>query len=108
MADVLWLCATGDHPVGIVKLYDEIEQRWKYYIGTGDGKDPDADVQMILAKGQKSYSLDHIMDFWEEDVVKVVRCKDCQYHNELLSCEMVEWAQPDESFCCYGKRKEES
>lgn len=78
MTDVLWLCATGNHPVGIVKLYDEIEQRWKYYIGTGNGKDPAADVQMILAKGQKSYSLDHIMEFWEKDVVEVVRCKDCR------------------------------
>jgi hypothetical protein len=83
MTDVLWLCATGNHPVGIVKLYDEIEQRWKYYIGTGNGKDPAADVQMILAKGQKSYSLDHIMEFWEKDAVPVVRCKDCKYFHKV-------------------------
>ena len=34
MADVLWICATWDHPVGIVKIYDEIEER---YSGASSG-----------------------------------------------------------------------
>lgn len=119
MTDVLWLCATGNHPVGIVKLYDEIEQRWKYYIGTGDGNDPTADVQMILAKGQKSYSLDHILDFLEEDVEKVVRCKDCKYgmkshlqppyEKRTHLCRHSwegEYHEPDH-FCAYGERRDD-
>ena len=124
MADVLWICATGDHPVGIVKIYDEIEQRWKYYIGTGDGRDLDADVRKILVMGQKFYSLDHIMDFWEADVEKVVRCKDCKHgiwdeENEMWKC--VESAEYDENtgewfgfyeyhnedfYCAHGERRE--
>lgn len=113
MTDVLWLCATGNHPVGIVKLYDEIEQRWKYYIGTGDGNDPAADIQKILAKGQKSYSLDHILDFLEEDVEKVVRCKDCKYSYGNKYCTNDAWKDEGntvhiepEDFCSYGERKE--
>lgn len=65
MNEVLWLCTTGEHPVGIVKQYDEHEQRWKYYIGTGNGRDLEADVQRILLTGQKYYSLAHIVDFQE-------------------------------------------
>lgn len=122
MADVLWLCATGNHPVGIVKIYDEIEERWKYYIGIGNGNDPAADVQMILAKGQKSYSLDHILDFLEEDVEKVVRCKDCKhaYINSFSAAAgtalCVYWTNhgggyqnaimPQDGYCCYGERRE--
>lgn len=35
---VLWISCTGV-PVGIVKAYDEQEERWVYYIGTGYGID---------------------------------------------------------------------
>lgn len=62
---VMWLCCTGEHPVGLVKRYDEIEQRWKYYIGVGDGHDLDADVAKILAMGQRYYSLAGIASFEE-------------------------------------------
>lgn len=120
MADVLWICATGNHPVGIVKIYDEIEERWKYYIGTGDGKDPAADVQMILAKGQKSYSLDHILGFLEEDAVKVVRCKDCKHYKSygpgmdgfesFGKCLYISMDvdMPVNGYCCYGERKSDT
>lgn len=63
MPEVLWLCTTGEHPVGIVKKFDELEGRWKYYIGTGNGRDLDADVAMIIAWGQKYYSLDFLLAF---------------------------------------------
>lgn len=66
MTEVLWLCTTGEHPVGIVKQYDEHEQRWKYYIGTGNGRCPEEDVRMILLTGQKYYSLAFIENFQEE------------------------------------------
>lgn len=33
---VLWLCCVDDRPVGLVKAYDEEEQRWIYYIGTAE------------------------------------------------------------------------
>lgn len=62
---VMWLCCTGEHPVGLVKRYDETEKRWKYYIGVGDGRDLDADVSKILAMGQRYYSLAAIASFEE-------------------------------------------
>ena len=40
------------------------------------------------------------------DMVAVVRCKDCKYHNNLR-CHMnpaFEWTEDD--FCSYGERKE--
>lgn len=63
--EVLWLCCTDDRPVGLVKKYDDTEGRWKYYIGTGRGRDLDEDVQMILDFGQKFYSLKFIADFMD-------------------------------------------
>lgn len=41
------------------------------------------------------------------DMVAVVRCKDCKYHNNLW-CPMIpafEWTE-DDDFCSYGERKE--
>ena len=61
----MWLCCTGKHPVGLVKQYDEIEGRWKYYIGTGNGRDPDEDIQLILDFGQRYFSLEFITAFME-------------------------------------------
>ena len=63
MTEVLWICTTGVHPVGIVKKYDEIEECWKFYIGTCRGYDLDEDVQQIIDFGQKFYSLDFIAEF---------------------------------------------
>lgn len=65
MPEVMWICTTGEHPVGLVKVYDEIEKRWKYYIGTGNGRDLYEDVQLIIDCGQKYYSLGFITAFEE-------------------------------------------
>lgn len=62
-AHVLWLCTCTDRPVGLVKVFDEIEQRWKFYIGTGYGQDVDLDVQAIIDWGQKFYNLDFLVRF---------------------------------------------
>lgn len=61
--EVLWIHTCGEYPVGIVKAWDPIEERWKFYIGTGMGFDIDEDVQMILEIGTKYYSLDFILRF---------------------------------------------
>ena len=63
--EVLWVCCVGGPPVGIVKHYDDHEKRWKFYIGSGKGEDLDEDMEMILARGQKFYSLDFIQRFAE-------------------------------------------
>ena len=66
MPEVLWICTTGIRPVGIVKKFNEIEQRWKYYIGACHGFDLDQDVQFIIDYGQKFYSLEFITEFCNE------------------------------------------
>lgn len=65
MPEVMWICTTGEHPVGIVKVYDEIEKRWKYYIGTGNSRYIDEDVQLIIDRGQMYYGLNFITAFEE-------------------------------------------
>lgn len=62
---VMWLCCTGEHPVGLVKAFDETEKRWKYYVGVGNGHDEAEDVQMILDWGQRYSSLAGIAAFEE-------------------------------------------
>lgn len=62
---VLWISCNG-LPVGIVKAYDEIEKRWHYYIGVGQGFDEQQDIQTIMAWGQKFYSLDFIQTFCKD------------------------------------------
>lgn len=62
-AEVMWIHTCGEHPVGIVKAWDPIEERWKFYIGTGMGFDIDEDVQRIIETGNKYYSLDFILRF---------------------------------------------
>ena len=59
----LWICTSGCDPVGIVKAWDTIEGRWKFFVGIGAGRDLDEDERMILEMGSKSYSLDHITAF---------------------------------------------
>lgn len=49
--EVMWLCTCTETPVGIVRQYDGYEGRWKYYIGTGMGRDIDEDMQLILDFG---------------------------------------------------------
>lgn len=61
--EVLWIHTCGEYPVGIVKAWDPIEERWKFYIGTGMGFDIDEDVQRIIEIGSKYYSLDFIRQF---------------------------------------------
>lgn len=61
--EVMWIHTSGERPVGIVKAWDPIEGRWKFYIGTGLGYDIDQDVQTILELGTKYYSLDFIRQF---------------------------------------------
>lgn len=63
---VMWLCAWTIRPVGIVKVFDEIEQRWKFYIGAGYGRDEAEDIQAIMDWGQKFYNLDFLVEFLEE------------------------------------------
>ena len=61
--EVLWICTGIMGPVGIVKAWDTIEGRWKFYVGRCDGYDLDEDVETIMQLGQKFYSLDHITAF---------------------------------------------
>ena len=61
--EVMWIHTAGEHPVGLVKAWDPIEERWKFYIGTGMGFDIDEDVQRIIETGNKYYSLDFIRQF---------------------------------------------
>lgn len=63
---VIWLCTCMIRPVGIVKAFDEIEQRWKFYIGIGRGYDEAADIHEIIDYGQKFDSLDFLVKFLEE------------------------------------------
>ena len=58
--EALWLNCTTERPVGIVKTFDEIEGCWKYYIGTGIGRDLDEDIQLIMDWGSKYYDLGFI------------------------------------------------
>lgn len=62
-AHVLWLYTCTDRPVGLVKVFDEIEQRWKFYIGTGYGQDVNLDVQAIIDWSQKFDNLDFLVRF---------------------------------------------
>lgn len=46
---------------------------------------------------------DHLIS---NDVVPVVRCKDCALQGKL-DCPMDEWVKPDDNgFCHHGKRKD--
>ncbi len=65
--EVLWIHTCGEYPVGVVKAWDPIEERWKFYIGTGMGYDIDEDVQMILETGTKYLSLKFIRRFAREE-----------------------------------------
>ena len=60
---VMWLYTAGIQPIGIVKAWDKIEGRWKFYIGMGLGLDEEQDISFIMACGQKFHSLDHITYF---------------------------------------------
>lgn len=64
--EVLWLHSSEYGPIGIVKQYDAIEERWKYYIGIGQGYDEQADVQQIINYGTKYYDLGMIR--WFEEI----------------------------------------
>lgn len=66
--EVLWLHSSQHGPIGIVKQYDEIEERWKYYIGIGRGFDEQADVQHIINYGTKYYDLGMIRWFEEIEI----------------------------------------
>lgn len=63
--EVLWLCTCTSRPVGIVKVFDEIERRWKFYIGAGNGRDEVRDIQTIIDWGQKFDNLDFLVKFLE-------------------------------------------
>lgn len=60
---VLWLSTCQERPVGLVKAYDEVEGRWKFYVGVGRGWDEAADVREILARGQKFEDLGFLAAF---------------------------------------------
>ena len=64
--EVLWLNCADDRPVGIVRGYDTVEERWKFYIGTGFGHSLEGDILRIIDMGQKFPSLDFIRTFGEE------------------------------------------
>lgn len=61
--DVLWLCTCQERPVGLVKAYDEIEERRKFCVGIGHGQDPEADVREIMRFGQKYENLGLLTEF---------------------------------------------
>lgn len=67
MGTNVWICCMTGEVVGIVKKYDEIEGRWKYYIGCGEGKDIDEDIQRVVDYGQKFDSLDFLRDLMEPE-----------------------------------------
>ena len=74
--EVLWICTCVEQPVGIVKAWDDVEGRWKFYVGTGFGYDPDEDVQVILETGQKYYDLNFIAQFGRTDPPEGVTRRD--------------------------------
>ena len=65
--EVMWLCTNSDRPVGLVKKYDRMEERWKYYIGAGFGADEKRDVEYILRNGQRFYDLAMFRAFEEKE-----------------------------------------
>lgn len=68
LTEVMWLYTSASGmPVGLVKEYDEIERRWKYYIGVGNGRDESADVELIKAFGQKYDNLRWLLNFTEPE-----------------------------------------
>lgn len=102
MPEVLWICTTREHPVGIVKVYDKREERWKYYIGTGNGRDLDEDVQLIIARGQKYYSLDFIAAFEEKKGVSEGNKPTAPDHKTIERD-----IEPYERSFCYGKLRKD-
>lgn len=60
---VKWLSSVDSRPVGIVKTYDDIEHKHKYYIGTGRGRTESEDIRLIIEYGQKYYDLNFLKDF---------------------------------------------
>jgi hypothetical protein len=64
--DIIWLTKGQRHPVGLVKAYDDVEQAWKYYIGSGNGWSEDMDIQRIMDWGQKYDSLRWIAELEEQ------------------------------------------
>lgn len=73
--------------------------------------DGDGDILVPLSEVRKAIAQTPT----EEDVVKVVRCKDCKYnafeqsHGTIIHChkELVCKFRKPTDFCSYGKRKEQ-
>ena len=73
-------------------IYKTIAKNVEVFDGTGS-----------VIKGQ---CLEHILTSEPADVVEVVRCKDCIYHN-VPPCPMrlsLNWTN-DNDFCSYGERR---
>ena len=43
-----------------------------------------------------------------DDVVKVVRCKDCKYYNYIGICNETSWAVTEDSYCCWAERRQDA
>lgn len=47
---------------------------------------------------------------WNDDVVEVVRCKDCRHYESdggaLMVCSITDTVKDDADFCSYGERRE--
>ena len=65
----------------------------------------DGDVLLLLSDVRKA-----IAQTPTEDVVKVVRCKDCTYRNKdnigRFSCDLTDTYVVEQDYCSRGKRKE--
>ena len=51
--------------MGMIKCYDSVDKKYKYYVGFGDGKDEKEDIQLIIAFGIMYNEEDFISIFKE-------------------------------------------
>jgi hypothetical protein len=81
----------------VINLRDAFDEMWDFItdLPSGlDGFESDFDAAFEELKSVKS-----------DDVVKVVRCRDCRWH---CNCEIEHHGQfGPNSFCCAGERKED-
>ena len=66
------------------------------------------DMEIIMCDGSYKKVLEMLIDKIDNaptiDAVPVVRCKDCEYWDELYCCDLL--TQDEMGFCKWGKRRE--
>lgn len=63
-------------------------------------------VQRVINNHDVQWCLSELYDILAADVVEVVRCKDCKWHDSvdgpMRQCDITD----DDDFCSYGERKD--